>query len=373
MSGPLKNLKVVLLGGIGPAPFCAMLLADLGADVIRVVRAGSQQEDPLMGTRIDALGRGQRGVALDLKLPSDKTLALNLIDQADVVIEGFRPGTLERLGLGPDVCLARNTKLVYTRITGWGQTGPLCLEPGHDIDFIALTGALDQVGSSGGPPVPALNLLADFAGGGVISAFGVLAAIYHAHRTGEGQVIDAAMFEGVNTLMTLQHALAESGRHNAPRGENLLDGGAPFNSVYRCKDGLYVAVGAIEPPFYKSLLVGLGLLNDPLFANQDDRENWPKQKQIFATVFAQEHRDDWLKILSNPPCCVSPVLSLQHAPSHPHAKERSSFFVSDGLTQPAPVPRFSKTIPDLPRFFSINKIEEEKIRGFLSNKRWPSF
>lgn len=372
MNGPLHHLRVVLLGGIGPAPFCAMLLADLGADVIRVARAAPVTDDPLMGTRVDVLARGQRAVELDLKLPADRALALTLVDQAEVVLEGFRPGALERLGLGPTDCLARNPKLVFTRITGWGQHGPLAQSAGHDIDFIALTGALDQVGAAGGPPVPALNLLGDFAGGGLMSAYGTLAAVLHARATGQGQVVDAAMFEGVNVLMALQHALVDSGRHGAPRGENLLDGGAPFNAVYRCQDGRHIAVGAIEPPFYRALLAGLGLADDALMSRQDDRSRWPEQKVRLARAFAERPRDAWLEWLAAAPCCVAPVLSLDEVAAHPHAVARASFFEADGLVQPSPAPRFSHSVPPPPRTATPSGEDDAVIRASLAAGLWPT-
>lgn len=372
MTGPLQGLRVALLGGIGPAPFCAMLLADLGADVIRIERADTPADDPLMGTRVDVLGRGQRGVALDLKSTDDIALARQLIDQAEVVLEGFRPGALERLGLGPDDCLARNPRLVFARITGWGQTGPLAQVPGHDIDFIALTGALDQVGTAGGPPVPALNLLADFAGGGLMTAYGVLAAVLHARQSGQGQVIDSAMFEGVNTLMTLQHALADSGRHRAARGENLLDGGAPFNAVYRCADGRYLAVGSVEPPFYRALLTGLALDQDAFMAPQDDRSRWPEQKARIAAVLATATRDNWIERLAASPCCVAPVLSLHEAPAHAHVQARNSFLHADGLAQPVPAPRFSHTVPTPPVAARTHTDGGDAIRASLAAGQWPS-
>jgi len=333
--GPLAGLKVVEFAGIGPTPFCGMLLSDLGADVIRIERKGQARA----GT--DATIRGRRSIAFDLKLPASVEACLSLMDQADAVIEGFRPGVMERLGLGPDVALARNPRLVYGRMTGWGQTGPLAQAAGHDINFIALVGALNAIGVADKPVAP-LNLVGDFGGGALYLAFGVLAGILSARATGQGQVVDCAMVDGAASLMAMFYEWTHRGRWADDRRANLLDGGAHFYDTYRCKDGRWVAVGAIEPQFYAELLKRLEL-DDPEFALQLDRTRWESLCGKLAARFAEKTRDEWCAILEGAEACFAPVLSLSEAPDHPHVKARGSLVEYEGAIQPAPAPRFSLT------------------------------
>ena len=335
-SGPLQGVRVLEFAGLAPAPFCGMLLADLGADVVRIDRRGAVPMPP-----VDVLGRGKRSVALDLKRHEAVDACLALAERADVLIEGFRPGVMERLGLGPEAVHARNPKLVYGRLTGWGQTGPKSAEAGHDINYVALSGALEAIGTPE-RPVPPLNLVGDFAGGALYLAFGVLAALRHAERTGEGQVIDCAMTDGAASLMALFTGLRASGLWGAPRGGNLLDGGAPFYGVYECADGGFVAVGALEPQFHAALLRTLGL--DPReFEPQMDRAAWPERRARVAAAFRTRPRDAWAAAFEGSDACVTPVLSLAEAPAHPHNAARRTFVEVDGLAQPAPAPRFSAT------------------------------
>ena len=335
-SGPLHGVRVLEFAGLAPAPFCGMLLADLGADLVRIDRKGSS---PLLP--VDVLGRGKRSVALDLKRPEAVEACLALAGTADILIEGFRPGVMERLGLGPEPVLACNPKLVYGRLTGWGQTGPKAAEAGHDINYVALSGALEAIGTPEGP-VPPLNLLGDFAGGALYLAFGVLAALRCAERTGEGQVVDCAMVDGAASLMSLFAGLAASGLWSAPRGGNLLDGGAPFYGVYECADGRFVAVGALEPQFHAEFLRRLDL--DPAaFQPQMDPAAWPGRRERIAAAFRARPRDDWAVVFEGSDACVTPVLSLSEAPAHPHNAARGTFTEVAGVTQPAPAPRFSAT------------------------------
>ena len=333
--GPLAGLKVVEFASIGPTPFCGMLLSDLGADIVRIDRKG--QKRPWT----DATIRGRRSIAFDLKLPAAVEACLSLTDQADAVIEGFRPGVMERLGLGPDVALARNPRLVYGRMTGWGQTGPLAQAAGHDINFIALVGALNAVGVADKPVVP-LNLVGDFGGGALYLALGVLAGILSARATGQGQVVDCAMVDGAASLMAMFYEWAHRGRWTDDRRANLLDGGAHFYDTYRCKDGRWVAVGAIEPQFYAELLKRLGL-DDPEFALQLDRTRWESLRGKLAARFAEKTRDEWCAILEGTEACFAPVLAMSEAPDHPHLKARGSLVEYAGAVQPAPAPRFSLT------------------------------
>ncbi len=327
---PLDGLRVVELAGIGPVPYAGMLLADLGADVVRVDRVGGER--PLVPHRI--LDRGRRSVALDLKQPRAVEVVLRLVEGSDVLVEGYRPGVAERLGLGPDECLRRNPALVYGRMTGWGQDGPLASTAGHDINYLALSGALDAIGPAGGPPVPPLNLLGDFAGGGLLLVVGVLAAL----RSGTGQVVDATILDGLAGLTSMTLALAAAGQWRPERGHNLLDGGAPFYTVYPCADGRYVAVGAIEEPFYRALLAGLGL--DPAgLPDRTDPANWPDLQAAIAARFAARGRDDWVAVFAGTDACVTPVLTLAEAPDDPHQRARGTYL--DG--EPAPAPRFSRT------------------------------
>jgi alpha-methylacyl-CoA racemase len=333
--GPLQGLRVVELAGIGPGPFCAMLLADLGAEVLTVERPGPPGVPALFA-------RGKRSVAVDLKHPEGPGVVLDLVAGADALVEGFRPGVAERLGIGPEACLARNPRLVYGRVTGWGQDGPLAHSAGHDIDYIALAGALHPVGPGGGPPVPPLNLLGDFGGGGMLLALGVVAALLEAGRSGHGQVVDAAMVDGAALLTTQLHELLAAGRWSDRRGANLLDGAAPFYSVYETADGRHLAVGALEPRFYAELLDRVGLAGEDLPA-QHDRSGWPALRERLAAVFRTRTRDQWCQLLEGTDACVAPVLSLLEAPTHPHNQARATFIEVAGVPQPAPAPRFSRT------------------------------
>jgi len=334
--GPLSGLKVVEFAGIGPGPFCGMLLSDLGADVVRIDRQGGRG-----GAKTDVTARGRRSVALDLKEPAAVELALKLIDRADVAFEGFRPGVMERLGLGPEVALQRNPRLVYGRMTGWGQTGPLSQAAGHDINYIALVGALHAIGSPG-KPVPPLNLVGDFGGGALYLAFGLLAAVVHARATGEGQVVDCAMTDGAASLMSMFYGMTAAGVWSDQRSSNLLDGAAPFYDTYECADGGWIALGSIEPQFYQLLLEKAGL-TDPAFGGQMDRARWPGLKAKVAKAIATKTRDEWCEIMEGSDVCFAPVLSLSEAPAHLHNVARSTFVEVAGVVQPAPAPRFSAT------------------------------
>ncbi len=339
--GPLAGMRVVLVGGIGPGPFAAMLMADLGADVLRIDRPEEA------GRPAGPLARNQRSVALDLKSPDGVAGALALIAKADALIEGFRPGVMERLGLGPEVALKHNPRLAYGRMTGWGQTGPLATVAGHDINYVALSGALHAIGSAEAPAIP-LNLVGDFGGGSLFLVMGLLAAIVHARDQGHGQVVDCAMTEGSAMLMSLFYALRAGGRWGE-RGHNLLDGGAPFYNPFRCADGRFVAVGAIEAPFYALLRRKLGLEADPAFDAQNERMHWPALKQRMAEVFAQRTRAQWCELLEGTDACFAPVLDMDEAPLHPHNQARGSFVKSGEGWQPAPAPRFSLTPNAAPR------------------------
>jgi len=345
--GPLAGLKVIEMAGIGPGPFCAMMLADLGAEVIRVDRLqGARGGDPARPP-LDFLGRGRRSVAVDLKHPEGIETTLRLIEQADVLLEGFRPGVMERLGLGPDLCLERNPRLVYGRMTGWGQSGPLASAAGHDINYIALAGALDPLGRAGGPPTPPINLVGDFGGGGMLLAYGVLAALFERSRSGKGQVIDAAMVDGAAALMTMMHAFRTMGMWHDARGTNLLDTGAHFYDVYETADGKYVSIGSIESQFYAELLKRTGLDKEAL-PPQMDRTKWPEVKERLTALFRTKTRDEWCAIMEGSDVCFAPVLSMGEAPQHPHNAERGTFVEVAGHLQPGPAPRFSRTPADVP-------------------------
>ncbi|MFI7008778.1 CaiB/BaiF CoA transferase family protein [Streptomyces sp. NPDC050145] len=336
--GPLSDVRIVELGGIGPTPFAGMVLAGLGAEVIRIERPGAQ-----VSAANTILLRGRQSVAVDLKQPEGADAVLRLIDSADALFEGFRPGVSERLGLGPDVCLARNPRLVYGRMTGWGQDGPLAQAPGHDINYIGLTGVLHAIGPASGDPVPPLNLVGDF-GGGMLLALGVVSALLHARATGKGQVVDAAMTDGSALLLAMTHGFLAAGQWPEERGASLFSGSAPFYTTYRCADGEHVAVGAIEPQFYAALVRGLGLADDPVCAVQQRAPgSWPAVRQRFAEVFATRSRDAWAEHFAGTQACVTPVLSLTEAPAHPHNAARGTFLQEDGPLRPAPAPRFSAT------------------------------
>lgn len=341
--GPLAGLRVVEFAGLGPGPFAAMVLADMGADIVRVDRVGAAAA---LGLKYDVLNRGRRSIALDLKRPEAVEAALRLVERADALIEGFRPGVMERLGLGPDICLARNPRLAYGRITGWGQAGPLAHAAGHDINYIALSGALHAIGTEeGGPAVP-LNLIGDFGGGGMLLAFGLVCAVLEARDSGKGQVVDAAMTDGAAALMAMIYGMAGNGQWTDRRQGNLLDGGAPFYGTYRCADGKWVAVGALEPQFYALLLDALDLA-DPAFRTQSDRSMWPKLRTALADAFARRTRQEWCEALQGSDACFAPVLDLTEAPPHPHNASRGTFVERDGVVQPAPAPRFSRTAAEL--------------------------
>ncbi|HUW01821.1 MAG TPA: CaiB/BaiF CoA-transferase family protein [Acidimicrobiales bacterium] len=340
--GPLKGIKVLEIAGIGPGPFCAMMLADMGADVVRIDRAGNVRGgDPALPPG-DVLNRGRRSVGVDLKSPEGVEVVLEMVEHADALLEGFRPGVAERLGIGPDECLARNPKLVYGRMTGWGQEGPYAPTAGHDINYIALAGALDPIGRRGEAPVPPLNLVGDFGGGGMLLAYGLVCGLLDAQRSGEGQIVDAAMVDGAAVLTTMFHSFRAMGIWEDERGTNMLDSGAHFYDVYETSDQKYVSIGSIEPQFYAELLRLTGLEGEEL-PSQHDRLEWPSLKERVAGVFATKTRDEWCEIMEGSDVCFAPVLSLGEAPQHPHNVHRKTFIERDGIVQPAPAPRFSRT------------------------------
>jgi alpha-methylacyl-CoA racemase len=337
VSGPLTGIRVVELGGIGPGPFCGMLLGDLGADVIRIDRP-TEAGRPASST----LHRNRRSIAVDLKHPRGAEAVLDVIAASDAILEGFRPGVAERLGLGPEPCLARNPRLVYGRMTGWGQYGPLAQDPGHDINYIALAGALHAIAPPGGDPVPPVNLVADFGGGGMLLAMGLVSALLHARTTGQGQVVDAAMTDGVALLLSMTYGFLAEGAWRDEPGVNLIDGGAPYYGVYRCLDGGHIAVGALEPQFYAALLRVLDLQNDPDFTRQTVTATWPTMRERLTAIFATRSRDDWTNAFDGQDACVTPVLSLTEAAEHPHNTARGTHLTHpDGSRLPAPAPRFS--------------------------------
>jgi alpha-methylacyl-CoA racemase len=346
--GPLQGIRIVELAGIGPGPFCAMMLSDMGAEVLRIDRAQNVTAERPKTPSLDLLNRGRRSVGVDLKQPDGVELVLRLVERADALIEGFRPGVMERLGLGPDVCLARSPRLVYGRMTGWGQEGPLAHAAGHDINYIGLAGALDPIGRAGGPPVPPLNLVGDFGGGGMLLAYGIVCALVERERSGRGQVVDAAMVDGAAALMTIFHGMRQAGYWSDERGTNLLDSGAPFYDVYETKDAKWVSIGSIEPQFYRELLRLTGLEGEDL-PRQGDRPGWQAAKRRFAEVFRTKTRDEWCAIMEGSDVCFAPVLSMGEAPKHPHNQARGTFVEVAGATQPGPAPRFSRTKPAIAR------------------------
>ncbi|AUC97111.1 carnitine dehydratase [Bradyrhizobium sp. SK17] len=348
MTGPLQGFRVVEMGGIGPAPFAGALLGDLGADVVRIDRIAKPGVEPDLPARFDFYNRNKRSVALDLKRPQAIATALKLIAEADALIEGFRPTVMERLGLGPDVCHAANPRLTYARMTGWGQEGPLAQEAGHDINYLALTGALHCLGDADRPPPPPLNLVADLGGGALYLVVGVLSAAMEARRSGRGQTVDVAMIDGVTHLMSAFQAFRQQGSWTGRRTDNIVDGGAPFYRTYQTKDERFVAVGAIEPHFYANLLTVMGLGIEGLPA-QNDRSAWPQMRQRFAAIFAERTRDEWVAAAMGCDACLAPVLSIDEAPSHPQMTARSAYAVFDGLRHPQPAPRFSRTHSELSR------------------------
>ncbi len=343
--GPLEGIKIVELAGIGPAPFCAMLLADMGAEVVRVDRAanvGTDTDRDGNDARYNLLLRGRRNIAVDLKNKEGQDAVLRLIERADALIEGFRPGVMERLGLGPDICLRHNKRLVYGRMTGWGQDGPIAHIAGHDINYIALSGALAAIGEAGRPPVPPLNLIGDFGGGALYLAMGVLAGILRAKANGEGQVIDCSMVEGAASLMMMMYGALASGAWVEERGHNRTDGGSHFYHVYETKDGEYISVGSIEPQFYRLLLTHTGLEGAELPA-QGDREQWPAMQARFAKIFKQKTRAEWVAIMQQTDICFAPVLTMSEAIRHEHNRHRDSFVEVEGIAQPGPAPKFLGT------------------------------
>ena len=339
--GPLAGYRIVELAGIGPGPFCGMMLSDMGAEVIRIDRL-----NPGAGRSKDVLARNRRSVAVDLKTEAGVETVLRIVDRADGLFEGFRPGVTERLGLGPEVCQARNAKLVYGRMTGWGQTGPMAQAAGHDINYIGLAGALHAIGRAGERPVPPLNLVGDFGGGGMLLAYGMVCGLLEAQKSGQGQVIDAAMVDGAASLMAMFFSMAAGGGFSAARGTNLLDTGAHFYDTYETSDGEHICIGSIEPQFY-ALLVEKSGVDPERFAKQMDPSKWPEYKAELAEVFKSKTRDEWCAIMEGSDVCFAPVLSIFEAPQHPHNKERQTFIEVDGVMQPAPAPRFSRTVPNV--------------------------
>jgi alpha-methylacyl-CoA racemase len=345
--GPLAGIRIVELEGIGPAPMCAMLLADMGATVLRIERPGGSGLGIARPRETDLLLRGREAIALDLKSTAGKALALRLVEKADALIEGFRPGVAERLGLGPGACFERNPRLVYGRVTGWGQVGPLSHAAGHDINYIALVGALHAFGRRDGSPVPPLNLIGDFAGGALYLAFGLVCGLLEAGRSGRGQVVDAAMIDGAASLMTAFHGMVAARLATHARGTNHLDGGAHFYNAYECADGRWISIAPIEGKFYAELLRRLDL--DPAdLPAQMDRAAWPEMQTRFAALFKTRSRDQWCALLEGTDACFAPVLTTDEAPLHPHHQARSTYIEVGGVVQPAPAPRFSRTRPDLP-------------------------
>ena len=342
--GPLDGVTIVELAGIGPGPFCGMMLSDMGADVIRIDRTSAVRDPRPERPPADVLARGRRSIAVDLKQPEGVETVLRLVDKADGLIEGFRPGVTERLGLGPDVCRQRNPKLVYGRMTGWGQAGPYAHSAGHDINYIALAGALEPLGRKGQPPTPPINLIGDFGGGGMLLAFGMVCAMLEARGSGEGQVVDAAMVDGSAVLINFVWGLKAAGMWGPERGTNLLDTGAPFYDVYECADGTYVSIGSLEPQFYAELK-RLAELDDETFGDQHNTANWPVMKERIAEIFKSKTRAEWCEIMEHTDVCFAPVLSMEEATEHPHNVARGTFIDNAGMTQAGPAPRFSRTEP----------------------------
>lgn len=356
MTGPLKGLRVVELAGIGPGPHAAMVLADLGADVVRVERPTADRS----AEERDQSLRGRRVVLADLKAEPDRERVLGLVEFADVLLEGFRPKVAERLGLGPEDCLARNPRLVYGRMTGWGQDGPLAPMAGHDINYLSLTGALHAIGRAGERPVPPLNLVGDFGGGSMFLIAGVLAALWERERSGRGQVVDAAMVDGVGVLLQMIWSLRGEGQWSDERGRNLLDGGAPYYDTYECADGGYVAVGAIEAQFYARLLHGLELDAEGL-PDRDDPANWPDLRKRLEAVFVSRTRDEWAAVFAGTDACVTPVLRFDEVVAHPHAAARQNVIDLAGVPQAAPAPRFSRTASDTPTPAPVSPVDVDSV------------
>jgi alpha-methylacyl-CoA racemase len=340
MAGPLTGLRVIELAGIGPGPHAAMILGDLGADVVRIDRPGAAGSDPML--------RNRRFVIADLKSDEGRALVLKLVAKADVLIEGYRPGVTERMGLGPEDCAKVNERLIYGRMTGWGQTGPRSKQAGHDINYISLNGVLHAIGRVNERPVPPLNLVGDFGGGSMFLLLGILSALFERQTSGKGQVVDAAMIDGSSVLVQMMWGMRALGLWTDERGTNMLDTGAPYYDTYESADGRYVSVGAIEPQFYAAMLAGLGL--DPAdLPAQNDRSRWPELRAKFTEVFASRDRDHWAKVFADSDACVTPILAFGEVETEPHITERNTFYQTDGGLQPLPAPRFSRSSPDVPR------------------------
>ena len=363
MSGPLAGIRIVELAGIGPAPFACMMLADHGAEVIRIERPGAKKGGPGGDPAKDILLRSRKVIAVDLKSAEGICVVRDLVASADGFVEGFRPGVAERLGLGPDVLLGATPRLVYGRMTGWGQDGPYAQAAGHDINYIALAGALHTFGRAGEKPTPPINMVGDFGGGGMMLAFGMVSALLHARTTGQGQVIDCAMTDGAALLMSMIWSFHGQGLWRDARGVNLLDTGAHFYDTYACADGEYVAIGAIEPQFYAVLRDKAGLAADPAFDRQMDPRGWPALKETLAAVFATKTRDEWCAILEHGDACFAPVLSMRDAPKHPHNVARGTFVEAGGVIQPAPAPRYSATPTTMPQMAGEDSDMEDVLAG----------
>jgi len=340
--GPLKGLKIIEMAGIGPGPFCGMVLADLGAEIIKVDRASAIGT----GSKQEASNRGKKSIAVDLKSEEGVEVVFKLVEKADAIFEGFRPGVMERLGLGPNDCLKRNERIVFGRMTGWGQEGPLAKAAGHDINYISLSGALAAIGRPGSPPVPPLNLVGDFGGGGMLLALGLVAALFESKQSKKGQVVDAAMTDGSALLMTMIYTMQSLGMWKTTMGSNLLDGGSHFYDTYECEDGKFISIGSIEPQFYE-LLCQIAELDKSIFGKQMSRDSWPKQKEEIKKIFLNKTRDEWCELMEGTDICFAPVLDMSEAPKHPHNIERKTFIELEGVTQPAPAPRFSRTEPEI--------------------------
>jgi len=354
--GPLKGIRVIEMAGIGPGPFCAMMLSDMGAEVVRIDRLNQKGK----GSRANVLNRGRRSLALDLKNPQGVETALTLIEQADVLIEGFRPGVMERLGLGPEICLQRNPKLVFGRMTGWGQSGPLAQAAGHDINYISIAGALGAMGYSDRPPAPPLNLVGDFGGGAMYLLSGVLAALVERGNSGQGQVIDAAMTDGTASLLSPFFGLMAMNMWTTDRFRNKLDGGAHYYSSYECGDGRHISIGSIEPQFY-ALLLEKCEITDEAFLAQQDQAAWPELRVKLEALFKTRSRDQWCKLLEGTDVCFAPVLDLKEASQHPHNKARGTYVDFEGVIQPAPAPRFSRTPSAIPSAAALAGEHSEQI------------
>ncbi|MDB6087619.1 MAG: carnitine dehydratase [Gammaproteobacteria bacterium] len=360
-TGPLVGLRVLEFAGVGPVQFTGMMLADMGAEITRIDRL---EGGDTLGLPYDILDRGRRSVALDLRRPGCVDAVLRLVERSDALIEGYRPGVMERLGLGPDLALARNPKLVYGRVTGWGQSGPLARTAGHDINYIAVSGALHAIGTDKSGPIIPLNLVGDFGGGGMLLTVGLLAALHESQRSGRGQVVDAAMTDGTALLLGMIHSLRAAGQWSAARQANLLDGGAPFYGTYCCADDRWIAVGPLEPKFYAAFLRALGL-DEPVFREQHNRAMWPRLKEALTVTFRGRTRQQWCELLTPADACVAPVLDLDEAPGHAHNAERGTYSRVDGVTQPAPAPRFSRTPGNIQGSPPVRGADTRKVLGEL--------